>query len=61
MYSDTLAPTLRAEDEQNMSFLILEDNGPSGYKLNLGKATAVANRCNVLELAPRSPDPNPLD
>ena len=43
------------------SFLLLEDNDPTGYKSNMAKDVKSALGVNALEIPKRSPDLNPLD
>lgn len=61
MYTNALAPALQKEHPGKRSFLLLEDNDPTGYKSNMAKDVKKALGVNVLEIPKRSPDLNPLD
>ena len=61
MYSDVLAPALRAAKPGKRKFLVLEDNDPSGYKSRRAIEMKASKNINVLEIPRRSPDLNPLD
>ena len=61
MYSEALAPALRAANPGKRRFLVLEDNDPSGYKSRRAIETKANKNINVLEIPRRSPDLNPLD
>jgi hypothetical protein len=61
MYSDVLAPALRAANPGKRKFLVLEDNDPSGYKSKRAIDMKASTNIKVLEIPRRSPDLNPLD
>jgi len=61
MYSEVLAPALKAGNPGKRRFLVLEDNDPSGYKSRRAIETKASKNINVLEIPRRSPDLNPLD
>ena len=61
MYTNALAPALQKEHPGKRSFLLLEDNDPTGYKSNKAKDVKKVLGVNVLEIPKRSPDLNPLD
>ena len=61
MYANSLAPALQNEHPGKRSFLLLEDNDPTGYKSNLAKDVKKALGVNILEIPKCSPDLNPLD
>ncbi|CAK0806807.1 unnamed protein product, partial [Prorocentrum cordatum] len=59
MYREALAPALRKANAKSRSFLILEDNDPTGYKAKLSKEAKEKVKC--YPFPKRSPDLNPLD
>ena len=61
MHTKGLAPALQKEHPGKHSFLLLEDNDPTGYKSNMAKDVKKAHDVNVLEIPKRSPDLSPLD
>ena len=61
MYTDVLGPSLKRAYPGKRTFLLLEDNDPTGYKSGLAKAAKHALGVRVLEFPKRSPDLNPLD
>ena len=61
MYSKELAPALRRAYPKKKSYLLVEDNDPTGYKSAAGKAAKAKAKIKVLPLPKRSPDLNPLD
>ena len=62
MYKGPLQRSLkRAYPEHKGAWRVLEDNDPSGYKSNLGKAAKVDSGITPMSLPTRSPDLNPLD
>jgi hypothetical protein len=56
-----LGKALRNHYGDRRSFVILEDNDPSGYKSRKGVAAKADERIRPLEFPKRSPDLNPLD
>ena len=60
-YAGPIAKTLKRLRAHKKSWLILEDNDPTGYKSNLAKQTKKEHNMRVLEQPVYSPDLNPLD
>ncbi|CAK0805808.1 unnamed protein product [Prorocentrum cordatum] len=61
MYQEALAPALRKANAKSRSFLILEDNDPTGYKAKLSKEAKAKEKVKRIPFPKRSPDFNPLD
>ena len=61
MYSSALSPSLKRAYPTKRRFFLLEDNDPTGYKSDLGRAAKRSSHIEILQIPPRSPDLNPLD
>ena len=61
MYAQALHPALKAQNPGARTFLVLEDNDPSGYKSRAAVAEKSRLHVNILAIPKRSPDLNPLD
>ena len=60
-YTDVIAPALKAHYPGRTSFLVLEDNDPTGNLSKLGCAAKAASHIKAFEIPKRSPDLNVLD
>ena len=61
LYSHVITPALRKEHPGQTSFVILEDNDPTGNRSNAAKVAKSASKLRVLEIPKRSPDLNVMD
>ena len=61
MYKETIGPQLRKTYRARGPWTVLEDNDPTGFKSNAGKAAKADANIQVLVIPTRSPDLNVLD
>ena len=61
LYADIVTPALKKQYPQKRSFMILEDNDPTGNFSNKGRAAKEANKLSVFRIPKHSPDLNVLD
>lgn len=61
MYSGPLRKALQAAYPNRRSWVVMEDNDPSGYKSRKGLDAKRESRITSMDLPKRSPDCNPLD
>ena len=61
MYAGPVKKVLQRHRPGKRSWLIMEDNDPSGFKSGRGKAAKEENKMKTIDQPPYSPDLNPLD
>ena len=61
LYSNVVAPALKAHYPGKRSFSLLEDNDPSGNTSKKGVAAKAASKLHVFHIPKRSPDLNVMD
>ena len=61
MYEGPIKAALQRRRPGKRSWLIMEDNDPSGFKSNRGKIAKAASGMRTIDQPPYSPDLNPLD
>ena len=61
LYKGPLASALKAQRPDKTTWKVLEDNDPTGFKSNEGKAAKRAAKIGIFEIPKRSPDLNVLD
>ena len=61
LYENTLAPALSKHRGAKATYLVVEDNDPTGYKSNKGKAAKRRVGIDTVEWPRYSPDLNPMD
>ena len=61
LYSGPVRAALRKASPLKRSFLMLEDNDPTGFKSNLAKKAKTAAKIKIFEIPKRSPDLSVMD
>ena len=61
MYEGPIKEALQRWRPGKRSWLIMEDNDPSGFKSNQGKRAKASSGMKTIDQPPYSPDLNPLD